>query len=234
MSAAGVVDRTSPRQGEGPGANPRAALHDIVVRPVPMKVAREMVERYHYLHTLPGGTCLAYGAFVGARLLGAVTLGVGPFNACALVNGAGHEDAMTLTRLWLDDSLPGNSETRVLGVVLRALRKYTSIRFLVSYADPARGHLGVVYQAGGWLYTGKSDPVPLYDFGDGVGRRTRTVGCAYGTRSLSHFARHGIRVTLVHQEPKHRYVYFLDPSWRPRLRIPVLPYPKKETQHEGD
>ena len=33
---------------------------------------------------------------------------------------------------------------------------------------------------------------------------------------------------LVPQACKHRYVYFVDPAWRPRLRTPVLPYPKED------
>ena len=69
--------------------------------------------------------------------------------------------------------------------------------------------------------------MPLYDLGDGVARHSRSLSHAFGTHSLKHFAKHDIEVKLVPQSPKHRYVYFLDKSIRERLKLPVLPYPKK-------
>lgn len=116
----------------------------------------------------------------------------------------------------------------MLGIILQALRKHTALKFLLSYADPTQGHVGTVYQATGWLYTGLSEAMPLYDLGDGVARHSRSLSHAYGTHSVKHFLRNGVEVRLVRQAPKHRYVYFLDPAWPQRLRVPILPYPKKE------
>ena len=45
---------------------------------------------------------------------------------------------------------------------------------------------------------------------------------------MRHFKENGVPVRLVPQSRKHRYVVFFDPSWRPRLRVPVLLYPKRE------
>lgn len=233
-SAVGVVDCMSPRQGEGPGANPRTALHEVRVQPVPMSVVKEIVERRHYLHSLPGGTKLAFGVFLGYSLLGAVTLGVGPISAPCLVDGASNDDCLTLTRLCLDDELPPNSESRVIGVVIRGLRRNTSIRFLLSYADPSQGHVGTIYQATGWLYTGMSEPMPRYDLGDGKARHSRSVGHAYGSHNLSYLRDLGVQVHLVPQAGKHRYLYFVDQSWRSRLRAAVLAYPRKEHRREND
>lgn len=126
----------------------------------------------------------------------------------------------------LHPELPPYSESFVLGVILRSLKRNTALRFLVTYADPAQGHLGYIYQATNWLYAGQSSAMPLYDLGDGKARHPRSVGHSYGTHSIKHFRRHGIEVKLVPQQAKHRYLYFLDPSWRPRLLAPTLPYPK--------
>ncbi|MFQ5968651.1 MAG: DNA methyltransferase [Acidimicrobiia bacterium] len=164
---------------------------------------------------------------MGALLQGVLTLGVGPPLVFRLVDGAGPRDCATLSRFWLSEALPLNSESRVLGVVLRALRRHTSLKFLVSYADPAMGHRGGIYQATGWLYTGLSEASTLIDLGDGVARHSRTVGHAFGTHSIRHFEAHDVPVRTVQQEPKHRYVYFIDSSWRERLTAPVLPYPKE-------
>jgi hypothetical protein len=127
------------------------ALQSLIVRPIPFVLARRLLEREHYLHSSPGGTKLAIGAFVCASLLGALTLGAGPANAYSLVDRATPGDCLTLSRLWLSDELPRNSESRFIGIVMRALKRNTSLIFLVSYADPAQGHLGTIYQATGWV-----------------------------------------------------------------------------------
>ena len=211
-----------------PGASPRAALQKLWLATVPFGFAREVLVREHYTHTMSGGTILAFGVFDAQRLRGVATLGVGPFNAASLVRGVERRDCLTLTRLWLADELPRNSESHVLGTLLRApLTRATSVIFLISYADPSRGHLGTIYQASNWLYTGLSQAADFYDIGDGIARHSRSIGFAYGTRSVSYLRREGVPVKLVAQSPKHRYVYFLDRAWRDRLRVPELPYPKR-------
>ncbi len=233
MSAAGVDGSTAPIHGAGRGSNPAAALHSLEVRPIPAVAARRLLEREHYLHSFPAGTLLCFGVFAGMALAGALTLGVGQSYAYRMVEGASADDCATLTRLWLSDRLPRNAESRVIGVVLRSLRRHTSLKFLVTYADPAAGHVGTIYQATGWLYTGLSEAVPLIDLGDGRPRHSRSVGYALGAHSLAYLARHGVRAKLVPQAGKHRYVYFLDREWQKRLCAPVLPYPKREVSDEG-
>ena len=114
----------------------------------------------------------------------------------------------------------------MIGTVTRSLRKNTDVWFLITYADPAQGHVGTIYQATNWLYTGLSTSTPLYDAGDGVARHSRSFGQVFGTHSIRHFERHGVNVRTVPQSAKHRYVYFVDRDWQKRLLVPVLPYPK--------
>ena len=229
MSAGSVaVARPESIQARG-GAIPTPALQSLTVRPISHRAAKELLVRNHYLHTMPGGTQMTFGVFLEQRLLGALALGVGPFNAHRLVSGATHGDCICLTRLWLDDGLPKNSESRVLAVMLRSLARNTRLKFVVTYADPSAGHLGTIYQAGGWFYTGISGPSVLYDLGDGVGRHSRTFGHALGTRSLRYLRRQGTRVSPIERPGKHRYLYFLDKAWSDKLKVPVRPYPKLNT-----
>ncbi len=229
MSADSVmVSTTSIHEGRA-GSIPSPALQSIRMQPIPFVAAKQILGKHHYLHSLPGGTKLAFGAFVEGKLLGAITFGVGPYNAFALVEGACPDNCLTLTRLWLSEKLPSNSESRVISVCLRYLRKYTSLKFITTYADPAQGHVGTIYQATGWIYTGLSEATPKFDIGDGVARHSRSLAHAFGSHSLKYLSEHGLKVKVLPQIPKHRYVYFLDKTFRNRLRAPVLPYPKKET-----
>ena len=107
-------------------------------------------------------TPLAYVQLVGDLLLGVVVLGVGPTNVHRLFNDARRSEVACLARLWLDDRLGRNSESRVLGVVLRLLRKEQStLKALVAYSDPTVGHTGMIYRAAGLLYLGESMAMPL-------------------------------------------------------------------------
>ena len=229
MSAGSVAVARPATQRAGGGAIPTPALQSIQVRPVSGKIAKGILVGNHYLHSMPGGTQMTFGVFLEQCLLGALALGVGPFNAHRLVSGATHGDCICLTRLWLDDGLPKNSESRVLAVVLRSLVRNTTLKFVVTYADPSAGHLGTIYQAGNWTYTGVSGPSVLYDLGDGVGRHSRTFGHALGTRSLRYLRRQGTRVSPIERPGKHRYLYFLDKAWSDKLNVPVRPYPKSNT-----
>ena len=212
----------------GPGASPRTALQGLRVAPVPIRVAKAILERSHYLHSLPGATKLAFGVFAADRLLGVITLGSGPTNAYRLVEGAKADDCIALTRLWLSDELPANSESRVIGIVLRSLARHTCLKFVVTYADPMAGHLGIIYQASNWIYVGTSQATPLYDMGDGIARHSRSLSNALGTRSVRHFLDRGVPIQRIPQAPKHRYIYFLDPAWRSRLRAVAVGCPRGE------
>ena len=118
-------------QGTGAGSSPSTTLHSIKVQPVPFVAAKRLLMRHHYLHSLPGGTMLSFGVFLGDRLLGVITFGAGPQMTHSLVTGAKRGDCLALTRLWISDELPANSESRTLGVILRSLKRYTHIKFLV-------------------------------------------------------------------------------------------------------
>ena len=227
MSVAGVTASMAPVHGADPGSSPRATLHDLRVSPVPIRAAKTILVRNHYLHSLPGGTQIAFGVFLGIRMMGALTIGCGPSQAYCLVDGASRDDCAVLTRLWLSDELPTNSESRVIGVVIRALKKSTNLKFLISYADPNQGHVGTIYQATGWIYTGLSEAMPLYVLGDGPPRHSRSFSHSFGSHSVKHFRRNGIELKTVPQSRKHRYIYFLDRSWRHRLNTDSLPYPKR-------
>ena len=72
----------------------------------------------------------------------------------------------------------------------------------------------------------------VYDLGDGKGRHSRTLGHSLGTHSLRYFEDHGVEVKLVPQAAKHRYINFLDPDWRHRLKPEVLAYPKQIKESE--
>lgn len=218
------------------------AVADLVLRPIPFRVAREVLVRDHYLHAFPGGTALCLGVFARERLVGVVTLGNGPRAMHRIVDGAGQRDFLVLTRVWLHPDCPRNSASHVLSLLVRELRRSTGLRFLVSYADPSVAgptgtpHVGFTYQATNWTYVGLSHAMPFLDLGDGKPRHLRSVNSTYGTHSVRHLRAAGLDVRLVPHSAKHCYIGFIDRRWRRRLLVPALPFPKsaREARPDGD
>ena len=121
MSAVSVAASTSFARKDRSGSSPRTALQQFRVAPIPISTAKSLLVRHHYLHSLPGGTQLAFGVFLASIFVGAMTVGCGPSQAYRLVDGVCRDDCAVLTRLWLSDELPRNSESKVIGIVMRAL-----------------------------------------------------------------------------------------------------------------
>ena len=136
MSAGSVTENTSSIPEEKAGSSPSPALQEIRVQPVHFVMAKRLLVSHHYLHSLPGGTKLAFGVLLEGRMLGAITFGYGPANAFQLVSGAKPDDCLTLTRLWLSDELPTTAESRVIGICLRALKRFTRLKFRSHSARP--------------------------------------------------------------------------------------------------
>jgi hypothetical protein len=227
----------SPSQGEGCGSSPTAAIQtfsprELRIRPINAVTARTLCQKYHYLRTYPGGSILNLGIFAGEMLLGVAVLGAGPANAYRLFSGASREEVICLTRLWLDDRLGRNSESRVLGVMIRSLRKnLPTIKAILAYSDPAAGHTGVIYRAAGFVFIGESSATPLYLLPDGKAHHSRSLGQVFGSHSVRYLRGQGLAVEVIHQIPKLTYVYLLDRAWGARLTKPIRPYPKGETKY---
>jgi len=128
------------------------------------KTAMDIVVANHYLHR-KAPTSIAFGLIRGNKgehpdhihgeIVGVVTYGVPASNAVRVgLFGAEEKGCVgELTRLWVDESVPKNGESFLIGNTIRK----TPFDAIVSYADSSQGHIGYVYQATNWLYYGLTD-----------------------------------------------------------------------------
>ena len=108
----------------------------------------------HYAKRMPS-ISYAYGLFEQNNLIGMVSYGSPP--SPALCKGiAGEENkslVIELNRLVLKDN-EKNQASYLIGASFKLLPKP---RIIVSYADTEQDHIGIVYQATNFIYTGLSD-----------------------------------------------------------------------------
>ena len=207
---------------------PRSLTKSLIVRPVAPSAIRHLIVDHHYLHSMPAATWRCFGVFVGDVLSGAVLFTAGPRHGHRLLVGARPQQVAVLARLWLHDDLPKNAESRVIGIVMRQVRREQAWKLVLSYADPAVGHTGTIYRASGWLYLGQGLPGTYIDLGDGIARHPRTVYGTHGANGIGHLRRTGVPAQRRVIGGKHRYAYLLDPAWHWRLRVPPVAFPKAE------
>jgi len=185
-----------------------------------------MMHERHYLKSMPGVVRDCFAVELDGELLGGVVFTAGARHAHRLLQGATPQIVVPLARLWLADELPANSESRVLGVVLRHLARGGRYKLVLSYADPAAGHVGTIYQASGWTYMGTTEPERYFVL-DGKRIHPRSASERFGSNSVAHLRRTGLAIVAHKSPPKHRYAYVLDARWRWRLRGTPQPYPKR-------
>jgi hypothetical protein len=97
------------------------------------------------------------------------------------------------------------------------------LRLIISMADPAQGHIGGIYQAGNWIYTGQTKPDVQYLLkGKWVHHRTATSsGSAKGLPSRP-------------MPAKYRYLMPLDGETKNRIQAMARPYPKRVESDTND
>jgi len=188
------------------------------------QAAKYAVEHWHYSRVMPAGRNVYIGAWEDGVFVGCVMFGMGSGNS---TNGnryglkKSHEMA-ELTRIALCQHKTNVSQIVAKGIKLLK-QQSPDLRLLISMADPAAGHIGAIYQAGNWIYTGETKPDVMY-FSRGEWRHHRTVTSRGSARGL-------LSKPLP---PKHRYLYPLDRAMRRKIAPLAKPYPKRGPSVEGD
>jgi hypothetical protein len=197
------------------------------------KIAKELIIKNHYSHKW--SSCrYALGLFDSDKLIGVAVYGypVGRRTVKSITPNLVNDDVLELTRLWLEDDAPKNSESNFLGKTFDWLRKNTKAKVLISYSDPMYDHLGIIYQATNWLYQGNNTMLAkgyLHIIHNEV-MHCRSVNALYGTIKEKELKKIDPNYERIEMKKKHRYIYILNKKERKKiikeLKHPILPYPK--------
>jgi hypothetical protein len=201
------------------------ALENYRIKEIGYAQAMDVIVREHYLHR-KAPCSKAFGLFLGGELKGVICYGT-PSSAPLRSGIAGAEHAknvVELTRLWVCDSVPRNGESFLIGNTVAKAGK----EIVVSFAEIQRGHVGIVYQATNWIYTGLSAKRTNWTV-NGLTRHCQTLADKYTAEEIR--AEFGDRFSLQDRPRKHRYV-FINAKGRRKseivacLRYRPQPYPK--------
>ena len=189
------------------------------VRPIEYQETLPFILGVHYARRVPS-IQYAFGYFEGGELMGVVTYGQ-PASPSLCKGIAGEENrgnVLELNRLVFYPQFNGNNRASIL--VGRSLKMLPHHTFVVSYADYGGwGHIGYIYQATNFLYTGKS--------------KARTDIFSESGHSR-HYKKGEQR--RVNRTEKYRYVYLVGDKrerkkMRQELRYPIIKdYPKGDSR----
>ena len=177
----------------------------------------------------------AFGAYENGELVGVITYGT-PVASTLRAGLCGKEWAdkvLELNRLCCE-SVP-NLASQLVSKSLKLLPRPSVV---VSFADIAQGHVGYVYQATNWLYTGLSAKRTDWRVKGLEHLHGATIADkSRGAKSRVEWMRetYGNDFYLEDRPRKHRYVHFIGnktqrKAMRKALRYPVEPYPKGDTK----
>tara|TARA_R110002110_G_scaffold118403_1_gene292234 strand:- start:114 stop:509 length:396 start_codon:yes stop_codon:yes gene_type:complete len=107
-----------------------------------------------------------------------------------------------------------------MSIALKFLKKQSpKIRMVISFADPKQGHIGGIYQAGGWIFTGVSASDYEYNVdGRWLHHRTASAICSLKGKTKRPIP------------SKYRYLMPLDKAMKEQIKPLAKPYPKREKQ----
>jgi hypothetical protein len=152
----------------------------------------------HYIGRWPGVCVLTLALKRVDAAIGVVVFALPPRETARRYGAVTWE----LARLWVDDRIPANAESYVIGRAIRYVRaRHPEVGMLVSYADPSAGHTGAIYKATNWLADGMTDDErrsPRCDYADA------STGKRYSRRSHLPPSAAILRVPRV---SKYRFIY---------------------------
>lgn len=210
----------------------------LVVDKIAAKEALTWILRKHYSHSSPLNIRYAYGIYEESTLLGIVSFGdpAQEFTRQSVSGVFFGANVIELNRMVVVDDAPKNTTSLLVGRALQMLKKEGDW-LVVSYADSTVGHVGYIYQATNWIYTGKIGIRKYFvdKYGDTI--HPKTLNEKYGTSSEKKLAKKGLKT--CQKKGKYRYFFILVKSKKMKKKLRkiidekwgiISEYPKGETK----
>jgi len=182
------------------------------------RAAKYAAKHWHYSKSLAVGKMVKIGIWENKRFIGAITFNYGANPNLYKPYNIKKNECVELTRVAIKNHI--NPVTKLIKIAIKMLSELCfGLRLIVSFADPDQGHLGKIYQAGNWIYTGMSKTSPSYYYKNRWIHQRQLGSLGISMKDSKYPKRKGL--------DKFRYLYPLDEEMRERVLPLSKPYPKK-------
>lgn len=193
---------------------------EIIVKPISSQDAARIVKACHYSGKVVQNSQLHFGVFLNGKCGGAMQFGPSMRKDLIqpLVRDTKWNGFIELNRMAFADWLPRNSESRAISVAMRLIRNsYPHIEWVISFADGTQCGDGTIYRASGFVLTQIAENKQMrIDPSTGLPKQSMAAFHDGKAREFKNWTPlKGFQL---------RYIYFLNPSARTRLTVPILPF----------
>jgi len=204
---------------------------DYSIKEIPKQQTYEWFLYKHYAHRIPS-ISFSYGLFKNNELVGVCTYGT-PASSTLLNGICGKEYSQSvkeLNRLVLDD----NRKNLASFFIAKTFKLLPTPLIIVSYADTSQNHIGYVYQALNFIYTGLSSKF-LDPKVKGLERQHHAT-YAHGMNNKQLKDKFGDKLYFKERARKHRYIIFIGNKTEKKqmfknLKYKIFPYPKGDNKN---
>ena len=213
---------------------------EIQIKVIPSSIANPFVRKNHYSGKVVQNSFVHFGAFLDGNLHGVLSYGpsMDKSRIIGLVEGTKWNEFIELNRMAFDDYLPRNAESYCIGATIRMIKKQApQIKWIISFADGTQCGDGTIYRASNFVLTGINKNKTIIEMPDGsavaglnLDLQLPTIKSRYDRMcglDPSKFYRRSDYIkggAKVKQGFMLRYMYFIDPSYKDRLKVPILPF----------
>jgi hypothetical protein len=221
---------------------------DLIVKPISAQDANRIIKSLHYSEKYARTSSIHLGVFLDGRCGGVMQFGgsINKRETVKIVSGTLWNEFLELNRMAFADWLPRNGESRCIGYAMRWIRKtYPHIKWVVSFSDGTQCGDGTIYRASGFALTAVNKNTSMVKMPDGKVLAKLVFGVKYGDDTQSNVSKYGykrgesigkfldrIGAKLI-PGFQLRYIYFLDPTARARLTVPILPFSEIDRRGAG-
>jgi len=189
-----------------------------VIQIQPKETYQWLLEK-HYAKRIPQ-IMHAFGLYVDGALKGVVTYGIPASPAlCMGICGKEYSDkVLELNRLCLME----NNKNESSFLVSNSIKLLPKPTIVVSYADTSQGHVGYVYQATNFLYTGLSANRVDWTIKGMEHKHSKTISDGMTLESIKE--KYGDDFYYTERSRKHRYIFFHGSKTDKKIMRKLLKY----------
>ena len=201
----------------------------IKIAPIKRQHADALVKQLHYSGKVVPNSQLHFGVFLNNKLEGVMQFGASmdKRRTKMLVEDTPWNGFIELNRMAFSDRLPKNSESRAIAIAVKLIKKhYPHIQWIISFADATQCGDGAIYRASGFCLTSiKINKQMLKWKGKVIAKKTLD-NANYPKINGKYYSRYLIETGQAVPLPGYqlRYVYFIHPTAKQRLTVPIVPF----------